>query len=336
MNRVLIVDDKEENAFFLRSMLQGYGFDVDAARNGAEALVRARQAPPGLIISDLLMPVMDGYTLLRHWKADERLKTIPFIVYTATYTDPRDERLALDLGADAFILKPLEPEPFMARIREVLERAQRGELSPPLEPTGEEKHLLKEYNEVLVHKLEEKALRLEAANRALQQDIDERKQVEAKILEQQETIRKLSTPVLEASKGLLIVPLIGSMDAQRARQVTDQVLKSVRANRAKAVVIDITGVATMNAAVANHLVQTAQAARLLGARVIVTGMSRDVALTVVTLGVDLAGVQTAGDLRSGIEEGHRLLGYELKAVDKVGHAVSKSASPSYHKEEATR
>ena len=63
------------------------------------------------------MPVMDGYTLLRHWKADPRLKTKPFIVYTATYTEPEDERLALNLGADAFILKPSEPDEFLASAR---------------------------------------------------------------------------------------------------------------------------------------------------------------------------------------------------------------------------
>ncbi len=130
MIRVLIVDDKQENLYLLRALLQGHGCVVDEARHGAEALTRARETPPHLIISDLLMPVMDGYTLLRQWKADERLQTIPFVVYTATYTEPKDERLALDLGADAFIIKPVEPEPFMARIQEVLAKEARGELPP--------------------------------------------------------------------------------------------------------------------------------------------------------------------------------------------------------------
>jgi two-component system, cell cycle sensor histidine kinase and response regulator CckA len=89
MIRVLVVDDKPENLYLLSALLQGHGFTVEEAPNGVEALTRARQAPPGLIISDLLMPVMDGYTLLRQWKADERLQKIPFVVYTATYTEDR-------------------------------------------------------------------------------------------------------------------------------------------------------------------------------------------------------------------------------------------------------
>lgn len=107
MTRVLIVDDKPENQYLLHTILHSKGCVVVEARHGAEALVKARQTPPDLIISDLLMPVMDGYTLLRHWKSDERLKQIPFVVYTATYTEPKDEKLAMDLGADAFIIKPL-------------------------------------------------------------------------------------------------------------------------------------------------------------------------------------------------------------------------------------
>jgi signal transduction histidine kinase/CheY-like chemotaxis protein len=178
MMRVLIADDKEENLCYLQALLAGHGCAVDTARDGAEALVMARQSPPELMISDLLMPVMDGYTLLRHWKADPRLKHIPFVVYTATYTEPQDEQLALHLGADAFILKGTEPEPFMARIRAVLAAQQVGAPAAPKQPVGEEKALLKEYSEVLVHKLEEKACQLAETNRALEADIAQRKRTE--------------------------------------------------------------------------------------------------------------------------------------------------------------
>ena len=186
MIRVLIVDDKQENLYLLRSLLQGHGFAVDEARHGSEALDRAHRAPPDLIISDLLMPVMDGYTLLRQWKADEQLQTIPFVVYTATYTEPKDERLALDLGADAFIIKPVEPEPFMARIREVLVKKAGGELRPTRAIQGDEVGLLKDYSEVLIRKLEQKVFQLEKVNRGFQEEIAWRQKAEAELLEARE------------------------------------------------------------------------------------------------------------------------------------------------------
>jgi PAS domain S-box-containing protein len=183
MNRVLIVDDKEQNLDLLRALMQGGGWIVDEARNGSEALTRASQAPPDLIVSDLLMPVMDGYTLLRQWKADERLQTIPFVVYTAAYTEPNDERLALELGADAFIVKSVEPELFMERIQEVVKKKIPGELPQPRTPEGSESGLLKEYSEVLIHKLEEKISLLEQANRSLRQEIARHQQVETELLQ---------------------------------------------------------------------------------------------------------------------------------------------------------
>jgi signal transduction histidine kinase/CheY-like chemotaxis protein len=160
MNRVLIVDDKDNNLYMLRVLLQGHGFEVDTAQHGVEALAKALGSPPDLVISDLLMPVMDGYELLRRWRADERLRAVPFVVYTATYTEPKDEELALRLGADAFIIKPAEPEPFMERVREVLDRTRANEW-PAKRPAGEEGATLKLYNEVLVSKLEQKCKQLE-------------------------------------------------------------------------------------------------------------------------------------------------------------------------------
>jgi rsbT co-antagonist protein RsbR len=131
------------------------------------------------------------------------------------------------------------------------------------------------------------------------------------IREQQEAIRELSTPVLQVRERLLILPIIGLIDPHRARQLTEQLLRGIRATRAKVVVIDITGVAAMDASVANHLVQTVEAARLLGAMVIVTGLSPEIAQTLVNIGVDLGKMHTVGDLQGGIEEAERLLGYKV-------------------------
>lgn len=182
MTRILIVDDKPENRYLLGALLEGHACEVDKACHGAEALVKARQRPPDLIISDLLMPVMDGYTLLRHWKLDDRLKQIPFVVYTATYTEPKDEQLALDLGADAFIIKPAEPEPFMARLHEILTKQKSGTLSPSRFPSDDHCVLLKQYNEVLVRRLEIKMEQLQQANHELERDIVALKRAEQKIV----------------------------------------------------------------------------------------------------------------------------------------------------------
>jgi rsbT co-antagonist protein RsbR len=138
--------------------------------------------------------------------------------------------------------------------------------------------------------------------------VQERERV---IRQQQEAIRELSTPVLQVREQLLILPIIGVLDSQRARQVTEQLLRAIRANRAKVVVIDITGVPTIDSTVANHLVQTVDASGLMGASVIITGLSSDIALTLVTIGLDLSKMNAVGDLQGGIEEAERLLGYEV-------------------------
>jgi rsbT co-antagonist protein RsbR len=134
------------------------------------------------------------------------------------------------------------------------------------------------------------------------------------IREQQEAIRELSTPVLQVRERLLILPIIGVIDSQRARQLTEQLLRGIRANRARVVVIDITGVAAMDSSVANHLVLTVEASRLLGAAVIVTGLSPEIAQTLVRIGVNLGKMHTVGDLQGGIEEAERVLGYKVVPV----------------------
>ena len=138
--------------------------------------------------------------------------------------------------------------------------------------------------------------------------VQERERV---IRQQQEAIRELSTPVLQVRERLLILPIIGVIDPHRARQLTEQLLRGIRTNRAKVVVIDITGVAAMDATVANHLVQTVEASRLLGASSIVTGLSPEIAQTLVNIGVELGKMNTVGDLQGGIEQAERLLGYKV-------------------------
>lgn len=141
-------------------------------------------------------------------------------------------------------------------------------------------------------------------------------QRERTIFQQQESILELSTPVLQVRDRLLILPIIGIIDTQRARQLTEQLLRAIRDNRAKVVVMDITGVPTVDSRIANHLLQTVEASKLMGAIVIVTGLSSEVAMTLVTLGIDLSKLNTVGDLQGGIEEAERILGYKVIQTDE--------------------
>jgi rsbT co-antagonist protein RsbR len=142
--------------------------------------------------------------------------------------------------------------------------------------------------------------------------VDERERV---IRQQQDAIRELSTPVLPVRERLLILPIIGVLDSDRAKQLTEQLLAGIRTHRAKVVVIDITGAPDVDANVANHLVQTVEASRLMGASVIITGLSPTIAQTLVTLGVDLSKIHTIGDLQGGLEEAERLLGFRVARED---------------------
>ena len=167
MTKILIADDIEENRYMLQVLLRGHNYEVISTTNGAEALEIARSDPPDMILTDILMPVMDGFTLCRHWKEDEQLKNIPFVYYTATYTEPEDEKLALSLGADRFLIKPIEPGTLVQILKEVFEEysAKKPAAAPKL--AMEEAAYYQEYNEALFRKLEHKMAQLEGANQYL-------------------------------------------------------------------------------------------------------------------------------------------------------------------------
>ncbi len=165
--RFLIVEDDENSRILLKTTLREQGYTVDSATNGAQALVMAYRTPPDMIISDILMPEMDGYALCREVKNDEQLKKIPFIFYTATYLETRDEQLALSLGASRYIIKPMEMVDFLKIIAEVLEEHGAGKLSIPEHPAKESHELDQMHTERLANKLDKKVRELEQEREAL-------------------------------------------------------------------------------------------------------------------------------------------------------------------------
>lgn len=171
MKTILIADDNEQNLYMLAAALKGNGYEVKQARNGKEALEQARKEPPALAISDILMPVMDGYELCRNWKADERLKKVPFIFYTATYTEPKDEAFGLSLGAERFIKKPARVEDLLRAVAEVLADAEAGTPAAAAK-AAPESEVLAEHRDVLFAKLQHKIDELQA-------EIDARRKAEA-------------------------------------------------------------------------------------------------------------------------------------------------------------
>jgi CheY-like chemotaxis protein len=193
MTRLLVVDDNDQNRYMAEVLFAGHGYQVASAANGLEALEKAREAPPDLIVTDILMPVMDGFALCREWKKDQRLRSIPFIFYTATYTDPEDKKFGLSLGADRFFVKPLSPETLTAGVEEVLREYRERSPESPVNPVPAEDVYLKKYNQALFHKLEDKLTQLETANRSLEMEIREREVAEEKM-------RRLENQLIQSQK----------------------------------------------------------------------------------------------------------------------------------------
>jgi PAS domain S-box-containing protein len=180
MSYALVVDDNDLNTAYVSTLLRAHAFEVECAANGALALSIARRTPPVVVVSDLLMPILDGFKLLQIWKSDPKLKHIPFIVYTATYSDPRDERLARDLGADAYIRRPNEPDEFMQRLRQVLEQ---GSVAVPAieHPTArDDARTLSQYNEALIRRLDSRSRQLKTTQQELEAQIYEKERMIAR------------------------------------------------------------------------------------------------------------------------------------------------------------
>ncbi len=183
--KILIVDDMEVNLELLEAKLVGSGYEVTSAKNGIEALDELKRDSIDMIISDILMPKMDGYQLCRECKQSDILRKIPFVFYTATYTDKKDEEFALSLGAERFIVKPAESKLFMEIIEGILENNKKGLLTSSEIPGEEEEEVyLKEYNERLINKLEKKMLDLES-------EIAERKRAEEELEKHREHLEEL-------------------------------------------------------------------------------------------------------------------------------------------------
>ncbi len=213
---ILVVDDDEAIRTFLRAAFTRIGYTVIEAINGAEALEKARENPPDLVVSDVLMPIMDGYQLCMEWKKDNRLCAIPFVFYTGTFLDEEDSQLAQTLGAEDFITRPIEIKEFLRRVGEVLKKK---EVSSPSHVDDDHfsKNHFQKYSASLVRKLEKKMEDLQAAKEKIEQEIRQQKQAQAKLRESEELFRAVFEQ--HAAVKLMIDPKTGNIiDANTAAE----------------------------------------------------------------------------------------------------------------------
>ncbi|WP_319506433.1 PAS domain-containing protein [uncultured Methanolobus sp.] len=142
-------------------------------------------------------------------------------------------------------------------------------------------------------------------------DISDRVKIEAEVRAHSRTIMELSTPVIKLWDGIVILPLVGVIDTMRAQQIIENLLSSIVENEAAVAILDVTGVPMIDTSVAQHILKTVSAGKMLGAEVIITGFSPNVAQTIVTLGVDMSGIITTGSLRDGVSKAFALVGKKL-------------------------
>jgi len=170
--RVLVCDDDQASRYLLTAILSNAGHAVTQASDGGEALKYALAQPPDLIVSDILMPGMDGYALAIQWRTHQQLAGIPFVFYSANYIDPEDEYFAQAIGIDRFLIKPMDPKKLLAELESiVVNQASTGTGRPKID--GNDPALLHQYNTRLVQKLESKLSELRVINAALASTTEE-------------------------------------------------------------------------------------------------------------------------------------------------------------------
>jgi len=192
--KFLIADDDDDTREFLRATLESRGHDIDLASNGLEALEMATHSPPDIIISDILMPEMDGFMLCREIKGDASLHNIPFVFYSGTYLEPEHEKLGLALGASVFIRKPMEPAALLDVIETVISKHQSTVPAVSIEDVAE---LARMHETMVVRKLAEKVQELEM-------EIAERKQADALVIKLSQAIEQAGEAIVITDRGGII------------------------------------------------------------------------------------------------------------------------------------
>jgi DNA-binding response OmpR family regulator len=316
---VLIADDDPHSIELIHSALSGEPIELTVANDGRGTLKAACSGQPDIILLDVLMEGMDGFEICRMLKAEETTREIP-VVFMTSLTDVSARVKAFRLGGVDYIVKPFEPEELVARVRtQISLRSMTKDLKEQnarLERQIGERVAAETARDALTRQIMDRTEELRQANERLSLELKERERAEAAraalqdqlLVAHQQRLRELSTPLIPISDRVMVMPLIGSMDIQRAQQVMESALDGAAKRRAECVILDVTGMKEIDAGVADLLVRAGQGLRLLGARVIITGIRPDVARALVELGASLDTIVTKATLQDGVAHAMQVSG----------------------------
>jgi len=308
---VVAVDDNPINLDTLLEALSEERLDLAVATDGRMAMSLIEREQPDLVLLDVMLPDIDGFEVCRRLKANPQTTDTQVIFMTALSN--RDHRLqGLHAGAVDFISKPFDPEELLARIRPhiALRRMTRAlqEKNARLEAEIQQRVAVEATREALLRELVTRTDELHDAKERLERELVEKGQANADktalheqiIAAQRTRLLELSTPLIPITDRILVMPLIGTMDVDRAQQAIEAMLQGASGRSAEFVILDITGIKHVDEGVASMLLVAASGLRLLGTRTVITGIRSEVARTLVQLDTSLQGVVTKATLQDGI------------------------------------
>ncbi|WP_437603089.1 response regulator [Sorangium sp. So ce590] len=309
---VLIADDNPLNIEVLCGALAGEGLNLAMAGDGEEVLAVVGREEPDLILLDALMPGLDGFETCKRLKANPATRDIPVVFMTAL-ADEHYRIQGFSVGAVDYVIKPFERGELLARVRTQLSlRSATRALKEQNLRLSEE---IRE-RDAAERALERRTAELYEANAQLAQELSQREQAEAAraalheqiIAAQRDRLRELSAPLIPITDGILVMPLVGTMDVERARQAVDTALRGASERGADFLIFDITGVNVADETVASMLVQAARGLGLLGTRAIITGIRPEVAQALVRLALGLGELVTKATVQAGVAHALRARG----------------------------